>query len=406
MGAAALRRRGAFLAVMGLLGCSESAPSGDVMAVDSAGVSVVTNGEQQVARAARWRLGSSPALWVRSEDNGVTLFEVTALAPTGSGRIAVLNRGTDEVLLFDGQGRYVARHGGEGDGPGEFRSLSSVLPLSGDSLGVYDSGHKRMSIFGPDGRLGREFTLSGVDGDFEKVFALPGGGFAVFAQSGMRDATPGVFRPVSESFSIDPEGARNGSFGDFPGAELFIGRVAGMVLFGANSYAALVGDELVVGTATGPELTFHGNDAKLRRIVRWPDHDRRVTDQRVEEFIATAEAALPEAARARAREIFREVPRSETYPAFEDVLASPEGELWVGEYRGPEMVLPGARSPERDWLVFDSRGVAVGRVTTPAGFQPLHVATNEVLGVYVDEVGVESIQVYDVLREPAEGNDS
>ena len=136
----------------------------DGVVADSAGVTIVTNGQEQLATASQWHLGGSPSLWIRSDEAGTTLFEVTAIARTESGIIAAVNRGTNEVLLFDLQGALVGRRGSEGDGPGEFRWLSSVLSVGGDSIAAYDFSHKRMSVFGPGGELAREFTLTAAEG--------------------------------------------------------------------------------------------------------------------------------------------------------------------------------------------------------------------------------------------------
>lgn len=387
------------------LGCSEPARSPGVVVADSSGVIVVVNTEQQLSAVATWRLDSVPSLSIPPQTGGVTLFGVHTLTRTESGFIAVANRGTNEVLLFDPLGRFVGRRGREGDGPGEFRRLSSVLPLGGDSLGVYDFGHKRLSVFEPGGALAREFTLASPgDSDYERLFVLSDGGFAVFAHGGLRGGTSGKFRSVSESFSIDRNGVRTGSFGDFQGAEVFIGRLAGMVLFGANTFAAVVNQDLVVGTAEAPELRFYGNDRRLRRVLRWPDHERRVTEERLAAYTAAAEASIPEAALPQARAMLAEVPRSEREPAFEDILSGPSGGVWVGQYRGPEMALPGARSPARKWLIFDGEGVLKASVTTPEGFQPLYVGESDVIGVSVDDLGVESIQAYEVLQERLGGN--
>lgn len=399
-----MRRPSLLLLAVFVSGCAGPDTPEGVTISDSASVVIVANGESQIVAAEQWHLGATPSQWIQSRDGEAHLYEVTAVTRTETGLIAAVNRGTDEILLFDTEGGFRGKRGGEGDGPGEFRWLSSVLALGGDSIGAYDFSHKRLSVFAPDGRLAREFTLEGVEGDYETLFVFPGSALAVFTSQGMRGGTLGVFRSLSESFLIDRSGVRLSSFGSFPGAELFIARMAGFVLFGARTYAAVVGDQLVVGTAKEPELRFYGRDGLLRRIVRWPDHDRRVTPERVEQFIQVALASLPEAARAQGRQIFEDVPRSEMQPAYEDVLASSEGRLWVGAYRGPESTLDGARSPEREWLVLDSHGVVEARIFTPLGFQPLFVGEDEVIGVYVDELGVESIQVYRVLREPDGGN--
>ena len=396
-----MANRWLFLLIVACFGCSQSAPSTDVTVADSAGVTIVTNGQQQLATASQWHLEPSPSLSIQSDETEMTLFQVTDIVRTESGIIAAVNRGTDEVVLFDSRGEPVGRRGREGDGPGEFRRLSSVLSLGGDSIAAYDVSHKRLSVFGPSGALVREFTLEPPpgDSDYERLLNLASDGFAVFTGGGLRGGGPGVFRSMSESFSVNRDGDRVGSFGEFPGAEVFIDQVAGSILFGASSYAAVVGGELVVGTAEDPELRFYTDDEGLRRIVRWPDHDRRVTEERVEQYMTAAEASMPEAARPQARAMFAMIPRSERQPAFEDILADSGGELWVGGYRGPEMALPGARSPARDWLVFDDSGVLKALIPTPIGFQPLYLGTNEVIGVFIDELGVESIQVYEVVRE-------
>lgn len=395
-----MTRKLLLVAAVALVGCTEPRSAPAVSVTDSAGVTLVVNSAQRLAAATEWRLDSVPSLVISSSDDGPTLFEIRRLTRTESGLLAVANQGTKELLVFDRSGRLVARRGGEGDGPGEFRRMGSVLALGGDSLGVYDMAHRRLSVFGPQGELVREFAVeSSGDSDYEQLFARSDGGFAVFAHGGLKGGTSGTFRSMAESFSIDGSGTRTGSFGSFPGAEVFIvDRMAGGVLFGAATFGAVVGSDMVVGTAESPELRFYGDDGSLHRIVRWPDHERRLTEARIDEYMAAAEGSLPEEARSQARAVLSEMPRSDRLPAFDDVLASPDGELWVGAYRGPGMALPGARSPSREWLVFDHEGQLEAKVTTPEGFQPLYVGSGEVIGVYVDDLGVESIRAYEVLE--------
>lgn len=400
-------RRTALIMCLACLSCSDREASDGVVVADSSGVAVVSNSQVQVSTAQEWRVGAVPSARAPSGPGDLVLYQVHDVTRTGAGGIVVANRGSNQVLLFNAQGGFVGSRGREGDGPGEFRRLSSVLSLGGDSLGVYDSSHKRFSVFGPDGQLVREFTLDTPgDSDYEKLFKLPDGGLAVFGNGGLRGGQAGIFRSMAESFAVDRNGMRVGSFGTFPGAEVFVGRMAGLVLFGANTFGAVVGEHLLVGTGEDPEVRLYGRDGHLKRIVRWPDRERGVTEERVAEYLAAAEATLPEAARSEARAMLAEIPRSDHQPAFEDVLVSPAGEVWVGEYRGPEMALPGARSPSREWLIFDPAGVLKARLRTPVGFQPLRVGTDEVVGVYVDEFGVESVVVYAVLRDGGRGNGS
>ena len=50
------------------------------------------------------------------------------------GRIVVANRGSSEVRMFDASGSHLVSWGGQGEGPGEFMSLSHVAPWPGDSI--------------------------------------------------------------------------------------------------------------------------------------------------------------------------------------------------------------------------------------------------------------------------------
>jgi hypothetical protein len=52
-------------------------------------------------------------------------------------------------------------------------------------------------------------------------------------------------------------------------------------------------------------------------------------------------------------------------PAHAEILAAPDGSLWVAEYMGPEAEFPGARAAARSWMVFDAAGVLIHRVRRP-----------------------------------------
>lgn len=350
-----------------------------------------------------WSLSSTPTVEIQSSDaGGATLFRVTQTLRLSSGHIAALNSGSNEVFIFAPDGQLRLRIGGDGDGPGEFRRASSMVSFSEDSLAVLDNRRGRLSVFGPFGDFVRDFALDATNeyGSFKRILPL-GNHLAVFVLGGFGDRREtGTFWSEAESIVVDLDGNTLSSLGKHPGSELFIGdRIDGPVLFGATTYAATIEDEFFVGTADEPEIRTYSRFGKLTRILRWPDHDRVVSDERVEEYVEAVLADIPEQAQAAARATMSRVPRSARQPAFEQLLASPDSqELWVGGYRGPEMVLSGSRSPSRRWLVFGTQGNIRASLHTPPGFLPLAVTRNELLGVFVDDLGVESIRAYDVLR--------
>ncbi len=390
-----------------LAGCGASAGAPGVTVTDSAGVTVVTNGPSTLAAAQPWTLTQS--LEIRSSDaSGVTLYDVRQIAVLDGGAIAVINGDQNEVLVFARDGSLLHRLGRAGDGPGEFKGPASLVTLPGDSLGVYDSRHKRLSVFGSGGVLAREVSLAPVPegSSYEYLFALPDGDLVLFTQGGIGHVQQqGASRVETESLVLAADGARRGTLGPFPGGEVFVGeyggrRLAGPVLFGALTWAAPFGGGLAVGTAEAPEVRVYDPRGALDRVVRWPDRERAVTEARVDDFISAAEAAAPPEEAGGARQVFSSIPRSEEEPAYEGLLASPGGDLWVGSYRGPEVAVLGAPSPAGTWRVFDPDGQLTASVATPEGFEPLSVTKDEVLGVFVDDLGVESVRGYRIVKGP------
>lgn len=389
------------LAGMAMTACAGADGSRGYTETDSAGVTIVENGRSRMARAERWSLQAVPELEIVPGDvQGPALSQVAGLAllPGDGGRVAVLNQGSHEVLLFREGGELLARFGREGDGPGEFRQIASLVPMAGDSIGVYDSSLKVLSVFDSQGTLGRSVSLEeAVGGRFHSLLLpLPGGDMVFFTVSGPGVGfREGVFRVSTESLRIGPGGERRASYGTFPGSEVFGGyEGAGLALFGTTTYAATVGHRLVVGTGETTEIAYFDTAGALERIARWPDHDRTITPQHEEALFEAAAAAEPQIPRATLRDMFSRAPRASRLPPYQGLVGSDDGHVWVGSYPGPAHALRGQRPPHREWLVFDSLGVLAARAETPEGFQPHLVAGSRVWGVFTHEDGVEVVRAY------------
>ena len=74
------------------------------------------------------------SLWVR----------IMGVARLSTRRIAVANRGTNDVRIFDASARHVTTFGRTGEGPGEFRRLGLGRAV-GDTAWFYDSGLQRIT---------------------------------------------------------------------------------------------------------------------------------------------------------------------------------------------------------------------------------------------------------------------
>jgi hypothetical protein len=210
----------------------------------------------------------------------------------------------------------------------------------------------------------------------------------------------GAYRTPALSYRLSPDGEILASYGPFPGHTYFVSANAqGAVPFGASLSVGVDGDHLVVGTGETEEVRFFGPSGTIARIVRWTGPDRTLAHGRIDEFIDFLESQAPEAARGQVRDLFGEIPYPEHFPPYEDLLVSTDGYLWVGGYLGPEQMMPETRSPGQTWQVFDPGGAWLGAVKTPEGLDVLLIEESEVIGVYLDELGVESVRAYDLVKD-------
>jgi len=331
-------------------------------------------------------------------------FRVTDLLPLPSGEVAVLDRGNCEVLILDGMGRLVDRLGREGDGPGEFREPNSLVLLPPDSIGVYDAAYDRLSVFERTGALARVARIQDVPntGGSERIYPTTTGSFLLLSRLGYIEdrSIEGIFRDRAECMWVSGAGVRTGSCGEFPGAELFIANgKMGFPFFGADTRVATSGDLLIVGTAEKTEWRGFTPDGVLTRIARWPDHERTVTQDRVDRLIDTLASQLFPEQKALGRDVLSERLWSPRAPAYQDVLASGRGEIWIGEYPDPTAGYLELPPSARRWLIFQASGELIAALETPTGFQPLALGPDAVFGVFRDDLGVEVPRKFRVVKE-------
>ena len=85
------------------------------------------------------------------------------------------------------------------------------------------------------------------------------------------------------------------------------------------------------------------------------------------------------------------MPFPETMPAHETELATDEdGNLWVPEYKLP--------TEQPSWAVFDPDGRFLGVVGIPTGGRITHIGPDFVLGVWIDEMEVEQVRMYRLIK--------
>ena len=409
------------LAVFTSGSCADGSELSVATVSDSAGVRVVTNSVRSIEEASAWSLSSVPTVDIGSGVNpDVSLLRVTSVASLVPDRVVIGMTSPPRVVVVGVDGDLMVELGGEGDGPGEFMGVGSVVPLGADSVAVWDPERRRVSVFGTDGRLLREVDLRDLAPlswvaapsmlvPSARTYLLPFGRSAwVLFGVGMLGPGTGVRRVGVPSYRISATGEELAAFGSFPGESTFLSDQTGVAPYplGADTYGSTTDDALFVGTADAPELRRYSTEGALEQIVRWPARDREVGGDRLDawsEFVAAFLEPMSPSDRADIQGILDLMPEPEVLPAYTGLVTTDSGEVWVGEYHPGQLTLGIAfmgrlRVPERRWLILGADGGVIATVRTPLGFRPMTVRGGRVWGVATDELDVEAVRAYDIVR--------
>ena len=372
---------------------------------DSAGVRIVDNARPADDARLPWRIGPDPVVSIGevTGDESYMLHRANDAATLPDGRIVVANTGTNELRVFDAAGVYLTTWGRAGEGPGEFTALAGVATWPGDSIAAWDARSRVISIFDSGGTLGRTFFLESDDRPDEPRLVL---GDGTVLGSASRGSGEGYTRAEVTYELRDGRGGVQLSFGDHPGQESFMSTAGpfptfGFLPFGRTLSEAAWGDLFVIAPNDLYEIrAYDRSDGSLARIVRRDYANRAPTRAEVDEAIddALARTNLSGQQLEWTRDGYTAMPLVESFPAFRVLLTDDLDHLWVRE-----ATLPGMERPAPLWTVFDTEGRALGFIETPADLTILEIGSDYLLGQTTDDLGVETVQVWPLEREPDPG---
>ena len=352
-----------------------------------------------------WKLGAAPTLTI--EDNGrpaTQLEGVVGVARLSSGHIAVANRGTNDIRIFDARGRIVATFGQTGGGPGEFRRIEMV-GRSGDTAWFYDGGLRRVTslLLGAKPELlgTTLITATGNRESFSVTGRLPDGRYVVTTNvSPTFEGPPGVHRLPGSTGII----ARTGDgevnwLGDFKSAAIFVHNPTGdfkeasvgPVAFPPWLRSATGGGQIWIGDSGGDTLVVVRARDLSRFILRVPFPSRAPGKALID---AARDRELGSTPSPRSRSFTdakygKYLP--EKLPSFESLTPGPQGELWIQEYAG-------YRELPTQYVVMDPTGRPKARVAVPGGSRVREVGPDYVILVHEDTDGVESLRLHRLER--------
>jgi hypothetical protein len=361
---------------------------------------------QVQAGISTWTLSPTPTVTIEDDGTPATQFvRVIGVTRLSDGSIAIANRGTNDIRIFDARGRHLATFGRTGEGPGEFRRLE-LIGRSGDTAWFYDSGLQRITavlLGAKPALLGTtRMTATGKRESFSVSGRLSDGRFVVTTNvSPTFDGPPGVHRLPGSTGIIARTGDGDVTWlGDFKSAAIFVHNPTGdlknagvgPIAFPPWLRSATAGGQVWIGDSGGDSLVVVRARDLSRFTVRVP-FERRPPGKALIDAARQQELGINPTPQSRAFTEEKYGPKylPQRLPSFESVQPGSQGELWIQEYAG-DRALP------TQYVVLDATGRPKGRVAVPGGSRLREAGLDYVILVHEDRDGVESIRLHRLNR--------
>jgi hypothetical protein len=375
---------------------------------DSAGIAIVEN-DLDSASLRIWQIPDSPLVDIGGDESGPgALQQVRAAIWNADGTILVGDGATREIRRFDSAGRHLESWGRDGDGPGEFRSVLRIWPVSPDSVGIHDIVLRRITVLSRTGLPGRTMSLRTLPHAYT-IQPLSGNrillGFLPMDTSG---ATSGPTTRATLTITVSGlDSLRLDTILDLPAFETYpvLGREGGVTfpgqstpIFGKGTVVRADGSRILAATNDAYEIAEYDPRGGLQRLIRvrvparpvtGADHDAYLAQEL--ESIDLFNPGAPEPLREQWRAALGEQRVASHFPFIDDLLAAEDGSLWAESYRW-------RRDEPRRYLVFDGDGRLMARAEMPASARPLAIRGDRILAVWRDADDIEHVRIYPVRR--------
>ncbi len=324
--------------------------------------------------------------------------------------IAIANNGTKEVIVVDGQGQVVSRHGGDGLGPGEYRNLRGIVRHGGGAA-AWDAGRSRVVILDTLGRFVSGFQAPLVAGG-QLVGSL---GESVLIHYGPRGDFPGVDdvppreERTPERFTIlDADDGSHRFDTVVAGEERWVtreqwGRSANLtVIFGRGVVSATAGGHAFVANTDDPAIRVYdergvGSALELLPVVRRfdPAWAQMVRDTLVRAF-ESVRPGMPlrrdgpflERMAELSLTLVPDLPARSSLPMYSGLMGGADGTLWIRSYPAP---------PDSTvvWAQLDIQGARHELFRVSKHLRIVDFSEDKVLALMLGANGEELVAVFD-----------
>lgn len=348
--------------------------------------------DSEASGAGAWSPGHQPVVSIGEIDGSEPFIfsEVAGVRLMSDSRVAVADRSSGTIRVFSLDGQHLRTFGGVGGGPGEFQYMNSLEYRAPDTLVAYDSSTPRVTAFLASGSLETTVPLRATDGRPEVYLGTSESGLHAGAWiiQGPRDRS--VVTPDQMQVGIfDASGQLLERIHSAPGMRRFAN---GPLPFSPHFVGLMLGDSLFMTDGLGGVIQVRGVSGGGLRSFR-----AEIEPQSLDEAWSRLDAALDSTRAA----MFPDVsghPAADSIPVISEMLSDDRGRLWLKRYdAATDSHWLGRPRTGGEWMVITTSGGMVATFTAPSRFKVMDVRGGHVAGVTVDELGVERVQVFEIL---------
>ena len=386
--------RSPVVALAFLLGaCSQQAPpESGTLDIDSSRALIVTSTPASSEATCTFSEESVLVIGDNEEDDNQWFSSIRGMARLSDGSVAVVDRASAEVRIFDASGRHLRSMGQRGEGPSEFTDPLFMWVTAGDTLWVGNYYPWSYTVFTAQGQFVRRIRLEPVYINESIGGGVLENGYTVNARE-TSTHDPDFGAPDTLIVEIhNPEGKLVRNLTRIPS------RAYGQVsespesfwlskLFDARAVVDALGSTTVLAHGSKPEVRVLDDEFNLRMIIRWSEPNREVTRADIRAY----------------REDYRERrdpsnwddgdddmisperPVADVFPAISSVRIGRDGRIWIRQYDRPR--------EDRGWLAFGADGKFICHMTQLPG-AVWEFGADYVLLLHRSDLGVQTARMH------------
>lgn len=346
-----------------------------------------------------WRLADTPRFeYGAAQGNTALAFGSIAGVLRLEGTLVVADGQSNHLVFIDersGSHRVVGR---VGSGPGEFRTIRSVMHCHPLKAYVYDPAAMRVSVFNARGVFERAIDVRGLSATGIPPYDLVCNSSGSFVAVNRAPNPPPIVGPRRPEVVVRVyvDSARSWSAGTtFATERYFDGSNDFPRPMGLRTSVAVGSRFWVVGTGDTDSVSVHPlEQAGPRTRVFSAGFPRRAITAAVARDYADAEirARAGRADTSALRALYNSAGFPDRLPAYRRILVGPSDQIWVEQHPLPT-------DARVRWTVFTPQGRRLGQMDVPQEFRVEVVTDTVLIGVWQGEDDVLRIRGYVYSRE-------